>query len=576
MGRLYSNNFREEFDYLQLNQPKPSDAVIGNDHYLKYTRSLCASSDCFVWQQPLKFTVNDPKIQWNELMLNSLIFSDVLKDIKNSNCVVCPTDVDRCFCYDESQEKCADQLTCDPFKYGLTATNNKSDINLFTDFWEKTTEVYYYAQKDFVLSANLNYYGYGDSPLSVNYTENPLLLQNVGNDNLESTIALFVNKDDLYSEKELGFFLPNVFNSSKWDFAVNSESISSINNTIEHDGWHLEKTTKEFSERFDVSKLKNDFCGKGFMEECEFSPYRKTEKLINRRTGCLNDPLSSYDCYDYREDIFGNEYYLMKDYTKGFDGVDSRQRLYGGPIYVKCVNGKVYDIIDLFFGKLSIISGTAMDILLYSLSNYNSGYEGFIETIDVFYDTLIISCASDCVGIFQILMNYDTGEPYIIQDTSFFLPSESQVRIKPIANRWVFDPIEKNIYFVHQPYTSYRVNIYTYSLNDNKLIVDDNDFTNFIRAFSGSVSYNPTTRKLVFFAKGSVSSVSPSATQYITVIEYDRKGNSFVLSDSLLISDIGMNGYYDIIGSHLASDNTKTVIIEDHNLSPSKIYTIKL
>lgn len=575
MGSLFANDYREEYDYLLLNQPKASNLVISNDMFFKYTRSTCASSSCFTWKQPLDFTVKNSEKQWNSLDLNPKVYSLVMDKVTNSNCINVIDELKNCFC-DNISDECSELGERNVYKHGLTASDVKSDIILYTDFWEKTTEIHYFAQNDFNLSASLIYYDYGKNPLSMDYTTRDNMFSNVGNDNLKQSLALFVNKDELYTANELGFFTPDVFVAKKWDHYNTQYGLTSTDNTILMGEGYLFDTSKQHNNIFDISKLKYDKCGLGYTEECQFNPYAVESDLINLETGCESYIPSSDSCHDYREDIFGNKYYLLKNYDYSFDAVDSRQRLYGGPVYVECVNGKTYDIKQLFFDKVVKIPATPMSTLATSLTSFDV-YSGLIEAIDVFYDTLIISCASDCVGIFQIYMDYETGEPYITQDTSFFLPFASGViRSKPVANRWAFDPIEKNIYFVHQPYETYKVNVYTYSLNDNKLTVDSNDFTNFIRPHSGAVAYNSTTRKLTFSVKGSTSSPSHTAPQYIAIIEYDKKGNSFIISDSLLISSTGLNGYADIIGSHLGSDNSKALIIEDHNTVPSKVYNIKI
>jgi hypothetical protein len=253
---LFSNSFREEDDYLLLNQPKPSKAVLSNDIYLKYTRSPCASSDCFDWVQPLKFTVNETRTQWNELSLKSQSFTEVLKNIKNSNCLTCSVDVaDECFCFDPVTVECASEDTCNPFKYSLTASNIKSDINLYTDFWEKATNVYYYAQNDFTLSATL-VGAYDESQvLDTSYTTNDLAARNLGNDNFTSTIAWFVNKDELVPGSDLGFFKPDVFGMSKWESTVTGDGLSSVNNTLPYSGGILKKTNKQYREVFDILSL---------------------------------------------------------------------------------------------------------------------------------------------------------------------------------------------------------------------------------------------------------------------------------------------------------------------------------
>ena len=101
MAHLFSNNFREEHDYLQLSQPKPSNILLTDNIYFSYEKSPC-SENCFKWVQPLQWNVKNDTIRWNKLIIENNQHSDVLNHAQNSNCNECfNAENDNCFCYSE-------------------------------------------------------------------------------------------------------------------------------------------------------------------------------------------------------------------------------------------------------------------------------------------------------------------------------------------------------------------------------------------------------------------------------------------------------------------------------------------
>lgn len=275
-----SNHYKEDFDYLLLNQPVPSNALLENDNHVSYTRSSCASAQCFTWTQPLNFIVDEDWKQWNKLIWDCKNPSHVLKKFKNA-CNICPEASSICFCDDSVVTYCDETDGCNPIKYALTATDEMSDIHLYTDFFEKNTKIRYYAKKAFSFSADLVYkYKVSGEEFTIDYTIPNL--SNLNNDGFEAAIAWHTKKDSLIPAKDLGFFIPDVFSVGKWDHVIKNATplISSIDATKEYQNGILYKNHKQYLENFDISLRKNTFCGMGSAFDCEFSPYNKTDLRV--------------------------------------------------------------------------------------------------------------------------------------------------------------------------------------------------------------------------------------------------------------------------------------------------------
>lgn len=565
---LFSNDFKEEYDYLLLKQPKPTDVVISNDMYLKYTRSKCAPSDCFVWNQPLSFTVNQHYKQWNELMLNSQSFSEILKEDKNNACCVsCGIINDHCFCQKEDQA-CSMPSIYNPFKYSLTATDRKSDINLYTDYWEKTTEVYYFAQNDFSLSANLGFDGANTSQVNIAYTEQPNLFSNISNDNFKSTVAWFVNKNELVSKKDLGFFRPNVFNSGKWEHSLTTDGIGASNNLTYNNG-ELEKSHKQYQNQFDVSKNKVGGCGLGQNQTCLFQPFQIDENSINRIDSCSSETIEFKSAKSYTEDIFGNKYFITKEIGNN-DNTVYRKRDASGQGYVDNVNGTRRTIKEQFFTPIDKIYPYALEY------NNLSLHLDYIKKIIVVYDTLI-TITSTFFAVQQLYMDYDKGEPYTIADTTQIFTFYGGL---PLFDCYV-DKENKMIYFAYRPFKLAALadfkflKILSYSLNDNKFYWDNNNFDTGQSIFSDyrgtKIVYNNITQNLyVFFIGVGTLFIDPKDFRYV---KYKKQGNSFVYVDSVIVSGLPDMDLYNLLECHLYDDNKIFVLIEkrDGTMIPFKI-----
>lgn len=513
---LFSNNYREEYDYLLLNQPKPTKAVLANDTYLKYSRSDCAESSCFEWTQPLKFVVDNKYSQWNELFLDSKSFSDILKFVKNSNCLECIPYDDGCFCLDFTKTSCDLEQSCDPFKYSLTASNIKSDINLYTDFWEKTTSIYYFSQNEFTLSANLKYFDYPENTISVDYTEKSNLFTNLGNDNFAQTIAWFANKDQLVNEKELGFFIPDVYSYGKWNHTITNNVVSSINNTR----GNLLKYHKEHVDVFDIDK--KDCSGLGY-SDCKFEGHQTIISDV-KYDQCGVESLSSNEIDKYCEDVFGNRYYLVKDNTL-LNTIQYRNDSNTGIAMVETVSKQFINISDLFFDNVFFEDASNIVGLTNAIKN------GEISRIEVFYDTLIV-IAYDYFGIFQLYMDYETGNPYIIPDNSYCFTGANM--------SYYLDRSSKQIYFVSKNTTTSVVNAFTYNLNDNKIYVDYDNYIPNSSFVSSSLCYDEVTQILYYHA---IVSFPSTTLKGLACVKYKKIGSRFEYLESVLIERFGgLNG----------------------------------
>ena len=523
---LFSNSFREEDDYLLLNQPKPSKAVLANDTYLKYTRSPCASSDCFDWVQPLKFTVNETRTQWNELSLKSQSFTEVLKNIKNSNCLTCSVDVaDECFCFDPVTVECASEDTCNPFKYSLTASNVKSDINLYTDFWEKATNVYYYAQNDFTLSATL-VGAYDESQvLDTSYTTNELAARNLWNDNFTSTIAWFVNKDELVPGSDLGFFKPDVFGMSKWESTITGDGLSSVNNTLPYSGGILKKDNKQYRDIFDINGKKNDLCGYGYNDVCTFAPFSRVGNEVSLRSGCAEEYEWVNDVQYVQQDVYGNTFYLLKSGVALLSESD-RNDSATGVVMVDCIDGKRYNLSDLLADSFYI----NQTIPLHSV--INSITMGTVARVYVYYDVVVIYGSNGFVGVFQLKMDFETGIPTILPENGQYLDT-----LAPLALvRHVFDADSKLIYFATTESSSMILKIFVYDLEHNRLFLSDNTFTgdavSITTLRTSGLAYCPTTEKLYYLF---INSTNTTSFRNLGCVVYEKRGGRFINTDSFKI-----------------------------------------
>lgn len=194
-------------EYLLTTQPEPSEMILVDDVYMKYTRTSC---EAFEWKQPLGFTVDlNIPAEWKKIEFTGVSPLLLQKIVGCGSCELI---------FEDTPNSCAvlDQK-CGVYFDNVRATNNKSDMILRTPVnCDGVTEIFYNAQGSISWEQEFNVVstsGTGNSLVSV-YSNASQPWNNLLN-TYEALVRVHENDDTLKTKGELGVFKPEHLGISK-------------------------------------------------------------------------------------------------------------------------------------------------------------------------------------------------------------------------------------------------------------------------------------------------------------------------------------------------------------------------
>lgn len=334
-----SDDNREEYNYLQLNQPTPSDVILTDQLVIQYELSDCNS--CFVWKQPITMQVNEASRRWNKIIIDECAESDILDYLHSQANNICDSYDAPCFSECQAFSVCGCDNLCEASKMGVTASNIPSDILLNTELSGIPLYVNYFGRAPYTLNFNVKDISRGDtyvSPTSglLSKAESPW--RNLLNDRFASFAHTQVSTN-LKNKNKLGNFTPSRIGIGKYELHNSSYVLSSSENDIDI----LREGSHDYPYQpitIDSSWMK-DYVGKPRLNRRQsFYPY------TNSMTNNVLDVSSKI--LDWQTDIYGNQFMLLGGATSEFNsrGV--------GSLKVKDIDGNIYlatDFLSPIFDK---------------------------------------------------------------------------------------------------------------------------------------------------------------------------------------------------------------------------------
>jgi len=537
MAHLFSNNFREEHDYLQLSQPKPSNILLTDNIYFSYEKSPC-SENCFKWVQPLQWNVKNDTIRWNKLIIENNQHSDVLNHAQNSNCNECfNAENDNCFCYSEItiSNPCSSD-NCFNKKYKILPTDEESNIELYTDFFEKSLEVFYIAKSNFSANVELKYFkSFEDSffEKSFNNLSKDHFL-NLNNDSNYVKIAFKSYKERLKSEKDIGFFKPNRLSVGKFDYNVGQQFYDTriaANSAITN--------VRECIGRVEIEKF-NIFNEKSInYRPNSFQPFKSKKihfeesKPKCRQVCKFNQDLEGI-VYQYQEDVFGNRYSLYKNIFP--ENTIYSKNVQTGQLWIqKLTNEPIINILneeDLLvkYKKFYFESGLYGELFNYGIVDFK-----------IFYDTLYIKTENNF--IFEKL-DYDFDNSKLSSTESHYISGScSEALLNPSTKKIAYSYINASELYLG-----------IYDLNKPKLCGIGTNY-GMCESNNGKITlFNERLNKLTVVA---------SNNQHLDFYSFTMIGDGFEVLDRVVISDIENLESYKLIKGKLLDNGDYFLIFEN-------------
>lgn len=355
------NDVRITHGYLQIHQPLPSRTVLHDNDVVEYKLSEC--NDCFIWDQPMEFKIQEDALRWNKIFIDTCVKSDILNYLHERTCDPC--DITTKKCYSECQEDniCGCENLCYITKTGVTASFIPSEIILNTELSGIPVFVDYYARNPFTLEFNVVDRTNGGTwvpPISTIYAKAQKPWANIIND-FYPTVAGEISAS-LFNRKQLGTFIPKNlatgrYELKKGEFKLNSENRNSesydlVRNNNYADGdiqvnswdasWMKYKQGTQFAGNIKINGnqsyypytnnqefYKNNqwgltteldefspFDSKGKWKNIEDFPanYRNLYPINCGPNAWYNNQLNlSGNVIEWQTDIYGNQFFLMND-----------------------------------------------------------------------------------------------------------------------------------------------------------------------------------------------------------------------------------------------------------------------
>lgn len=507
-------NLELVYDYLQISQPEPSNLILVDDMYLEYQRNSECSTDCFVWNEPLKFRVKEEKIVWKKIEVDNCVESDILHHIQNLGCEECERLEKKCNSCCSQEKRCSCIIdNCLSTRVGISASSEDSDIVFYTNYDGSPLFVNYYSIGDFNLNFNIVNTENGVAPTGGVWVEETFINYNLPispwtniPNVYRSTIARNINPDNLYTNRDCGFFTPSKFgytvvklNDKKIELVNYEErSLSSVDIVLDTDHY----TSGPYSVTYinsDWMKYKTQCAGgniKNAVENQEFSPYQSfyennrinvfgiqnqedvtipwvgkfkdhvydtkdyqtsLQGIPNVYCGptswLSNQPEISGSMYDWKMDVYGNQYGVYKDIDRVVGikpKIDTE-----GKLWIRSSTNEVGGVLEML--PRVIDSNIDNSVLVDDLTG--SGVLG----IDMFYDTLFVKTPNNII-FEKINIDSSTGEIFSNEIESFVF----DISQSDFGGTWL-DESTKNVYFGFMD--GIYPKIYKISLNSSRLSI---------------------------------------------------------------------------------------------------------
>lgn len=317
-NRLWGNS-------IQLTQPIPSDLVLTEQQYIRYELSPC--NECFIWKQPVTFSVKEPIIRWNRILIDDCVTSEILNFLQERSNQPCSSDTFLCNsnCTQESICGCAN--LCEPTRIGVTATNIPSDIILNTELSGLPTFVNYFGRNDFDLSftvKEISDEGTWISAISGSLVEAQEPWKNLINDE-EAKFVYEQSANNLFSRKELGLFIPSRINQGKYE--LKNADVAFVNDDASLKTFRADSFDFPYSAvNIDSSWMKKQNGLPWVKGRQTFYPYNSldTEYGLFNANQTNNFELSA-NVVEWQTDLNGTQYFLTNETQTRFTntGVNS-------------------------------------------------------------------------------------------------------------------------------------------------------------------------------------------------------------------------------------------------------------
>lgn len=466
-GVMYNGEVLDiKFEYLLYTLPEPSDLILVDNMFLEYRRSLCADTPCFVWEEPLKWTIEQEEDIWNELIFDNCIASPILNKLQRNNCEACNKLLKKCpgCCEQDKTCECITYL-CETTRVGVIATNTPSEIILKTAVDTEPVFINYWAQTPFNLEFTVVDTTKGTPPTGGVWIPPNLVKYSTAlapNQNIVNLFNPIVASSQLiaglYTKRDSGFFTPDKlgytsvvlqnktidisidpnrtissssvvispdhyvsgpysvkFVDSTWMKKSSGASSGRINNAADYQEFVPYQTSFESLKinSFGIqtqSDLKSPWDGEldgTLRKDDRFTPNIKGDTPIccGPNTWYYNQPSISGVLYQWKPDVYGNQYGLYKE-----TGPTIYQReISTGHLWVK-------DLISNVAPSKQLLA-RVFDTYSYNSTVYSALTSGNIQSFDLFYDTIMIQLPENI--LFERLnVDFDTGEIYSIADES--------------------------------------------------------------------------------------------------------------------------------------------------------------
>ena len=356
---LNKHDFRQLGD-LQIIQPIPSDTLLSNNDVLEY-KSRCGN--CFVWEQPITFSIQEPTRRWNQILVNDCVKSDILNHLHTACNNRCNTNTDACYSDCQEIDICGCADTCYNTKTGITATNIPSDILFNTELSGIPMFVNYQARNAYTLNFDVQDITDGGIfvlPVSTLFSDAQTPWKNLSND-WKPFVAL-EQGSELYTSEQRGLFTSDKLGTGKWELRNGKYELSTTGRSA--------SSTDLIRSEYDLSVVSTDstWMKNGSLinvnKNQTYYPYtnnlnstiglnesyildydslsanERGQKLINCGADAYynNLPFLTGNVINWQQDIWGNEYFLIND--------DSKTRLENksvySQLYIKTIDGEIH------------------------------------------------------------------------------------------------------------------------------------------------------------------------------------------------------------------------------------------
>jgi hypothetical protein len=458
-------------DYLFTTNPNPSEIILTNASYFEYKRSECAETPCFVWTQPLTFTVEDEKIEWKKLQINRCVESDILDHITSKDsCVV--EDNEQIICLDDNDCGCIYKKERGEL-FDILPTSERSDLVFYTNWLDEPVFVNYFARAPFNLVFDVSSGNVSDRPYEIgNYITAKYPWRNLFNTR-DTTIQYDYNSINLKPQSYFGITVnnqkPTRFNIT---YPIN------VINVLE--GVHIYREGYDDSvntlKSFDASYMKHkngSIAGKLNTADQDFSPYLSKYEIDKRSMFPYdpNRPKSPYN--DAGEVIAGVGVNFRKEYTT-YCGDNSwyskivfedNDNAYLSKV-TQDINGIEYAMFynnspllnyvphTVYYKHNGIISQLNFSDI-FAFINFNGD---FVMEFDIFYDTIVIK-NEEMIVISKIT---------IIDDEIFFNPESTKSYSIPNGGDYWFDESSNTILIFKMHDTPVHGIVHEYDIASNK------------------------------------------------------------------------------------------------------------